>query len=45
MNDPFITNDAVVLGLLIGILAFVFITSEVPPKSNKCGMFENFSLS
>ena len=28
MNDPFITNDAVVLGLLIGILAFVFITSE-----------------
>ena len=28
MNEPFITNDAVVLGLLIGILAFVFITSE-----------------
>ena len=28
MNDPFITNDAVVLGLLIGVLAFVFITSE-----------------
>tara|TARA_B100000945_G_scaffold320933_1_gene332836 strand:+ start:1368 stop:2612 length:1245 start_codon:yes stop_codon:yes gene_type:complete len=28
MNDPFITNDAVVLGLLIGILAFVFTTSE-----------------
>ena len=28
MNDPFITNDAVVLGLLIGILSFVFITSE-----------------
>ena len=28
MNDPFITNDAVVLGLLIGIIAFVFISSE-----------------
>ena len=28
MNDPFITNDAVVLGLLIGVIAFVFITSE-----------------
>ena len=29
MNDPFITNDAVVLGLLIGVLAFVFITLKV----------------
>ena len=28
MNDPIITNDAIVLGLLIGILAVVFITSE-----------------
>ncbi|MBA64810.1 MAG: hypothetical protein CMG55_03310 [Candidatus Marinimicrobia bacterium] len=28
MNDPIITNDAVVLGLLIGILAFVFTTCQ-----------------
>ena len=28
MSDPVITNDAVVLGLLICILAFVFISSE-----------------
>ncbi len=28
MNGPLITNDAVVLGLLISILAFVFLTSE-----------------
>ncbi len=28
MSDPIITNDAVVFGLLIGILAFVFISSE-----------------
>ena len=28
MNDPVITNDAVVLGFLTGILAFVFISSE-----------------
>tara|TARA_B100001248_G_C27356340_1_gene444022 strand:+ start:56 stop:1300 length:1245 start_codon:yes stop_codon:yes gene_type:complete len=28
MRDPFITNDAVVLGLLIAILASVFISSE-----------------
>ena len=28
MNDPIIINDAIVLGLLIGILAFVFTTSE-----------------
>ena len=28
MNDPLITNDAVVFGLLIGILALVFISSE-----------------
>ena len=28
MNDPIIINDAIVLGLIIGILAFVFRTSE-----------------
>ena len=28
MNDPLISNDAVVFGLLIGILALVFISSE-----------------
>lgn len=28
MSDPLITNDAIVLGILIGILSFVFITSK-----------------